>query len=104
MGGRLAPAATPAAWNPIPFMSHPEMLSRRARWAGEEPVITRLMAKALAHGLGAFFHIFIIKRGILDGWAGFVIALGNFEGTFYRYAKRAERDSGWDKPPDVNRE
>ena len=57
------------------------------------------MIKALAHGLGAFFSIFIINKGFLDGWAGFVIALGNFEGTFYRYAKLTEHQKKWDRPP-----
>jgi hypothetical protein len=42
---------------------------------------------------------FIFKRGYKDGWAGFVIALGNFEGTFYRYAKRYEEDQAWSLPP-----
>lgn len=46
------------------------------------------MASALLHGIGAFLRIYVLKRGFLDGWPGFVIALGNFEGTFYRYAKR----------------
>ncbi len=49
------------------------------------------MASALLHGLGAFLRIYFLKRGFLDGWAGFVIALSNFEGTFYRYAKFAIR-------------
>jgi hypothetical protein len=36
----------------------------------------------------------------LDGWAGFVIALGNFEGTFYRYVKALEVQKGalWKEP------
>jgi alcohol dehydrogenase (cytochrome c) len=38
-------------------------------------------------------------RGFLDGWAGFVIAFGNFEGTFYRYAKRYEELQHWQPPP-----
>ena len=37
------------------------------------------MAKALGHGIGAFLHIYVLKKGFLDGWAGFIIALGNFE-------------------------
>ncbi len=45
---------------------------------------------ALSHGLWSFFHIYIIKKGFLDGWPGFIIALGNFEGTFYKYAKLME--------------
>lgn len=32
-------------------------------------------------------------------WAGFVIAFGNFEGTFYRYAKRYEEKQAWQPPP-----
>ncbi len=45
------------------------------------------MSDALTHGLWSFFRTYIIKLGFLDGWAGFVIALGNFEETFYKYAK-----------------
>ena len=48
------------------------------------------MGAALAHGLWAFIKHFVVKHGYRDGWAGFVIALGNFEGTFYRYAKAYE--------------
>ncbi len=45
------------------------------------------MFKALTHGLWAAFTLYILKLGCLDGWPGFIIALGNFEGTFYKYAK-----------------
>jgi hypothetical protein len=34
---------------------------------------------------------YVVRAGFLDGWAGFVIAFSNFEGTFYRYAKHAEK-------------
>ena len=57
------------------------------------------IGKAFAHGLWAFVRIYVLKLGLLDGWAGFVIALGNFEGTFYRYAKRATADTNWTHPP-----
>jgi hypothetical protein len=57
------------------------------------------MASALGHGLWAFLKHYIAKRGFKDGWAGFVIALGNFEGTFYRYAKRHEQQKNWGPPP-----
>jgi hypothetical protein len=49
------------------------------------------MWSAFAHGLGAFMRHYVVRLGFLDGWAGFVIAFSNFEGTFYRYAKYAER-------------
>ena len=43
---------------------------------------------------------YIFKRGFLDGWPGFVIAVGNFEGTFYRYVKALELQKGsqWQAP------
>lgn len=58
------------------------------------------MFKALIHGIGNFLRIYILKAGFLDGWAGFMIALGNFEGTFYRYAKLAAKQEDWSRPPD----
>ena len=51
------------------------------------------MASALGHGTWAFLKHYIFKLGFIDGWAGFVIAFGNFEGTFYRYAKRYEESA-----------
>lgn len=45
---------------------------------------------ALAHGIWSFCHMYFLKRGCLDGWPGFIIALYNFEGTFYKYAKLNE--------------
>ena len=55
---------------------------------------------ALGHGLWAFVRLYFLKRGFVDGWAGFVIALSNFEGTFYRYAKAYEKAKGWGAPPE----
>ena len=60
---------------------------------------TGAMATALLHGLWSFLHMYLLKRGFLDGWPGFVIALGNFEGTFYKYAKLHELQSDWNPPP-----
>ncbi len=57
------------------------------------------MAKAVLHGLWAFFQHYILKKGLFDGWAGFVIAFGNFEGTFYKYAKLYEAGTDWTPPP-----
>jgi glycosyltransferase involved in cell wall biosynthesis len=60
------------------------------------------LGMALARGIWAFARIYLIKLGFLDGWPGFVIALGNFEGTFYRHAKLALRNNpaaNQGKPP-----
>jgi hypothetical protein len=54
------------------------------------------------HGVWAFIKHFVFKQGFRDGWAGFVIALGNFEGTFYRYAKAFEmqKNTEWETVSD----
>jgi len=36
----------------------------------------------------AFFKTYILQLGFLDGWRGFVIAISNFNGKFFRYTKR----------------
>jgi hypothetical protein len=48
--------------------------------------------------LWSFIKHYIFKLGFLDGGPGFVIAFGNFEGTFYRYIKLMENQKKW-KPP-----
>jgi len=57
--------------------------------------------KAFLHGSWSFIKHYIFKLGILDGGPGFVIAFGNFEGTFYRYIKLLEANKEW-KSPNVN--
>jgi glycosyltransferase involved in cell wall biosynthesis len=47
------------------------------------------ITKATLRGLWMFFKIFILKRGFLDGREGFVLAVLNAEGSFYRHAKLA---------------
>jgi len=56
------------------------------------------MGKAFFRGLWSFFQLYCLKLGFLDGWAGLVIALGNFEGTFYKYAKLHEMQANWREP------
>jgi len=53
---------------------------------------------AFMHGLWSFTKHYILKLGFLDGGPGFVIAFGNFEGTFYRYIKLYESQSDWEAP------
>jgi glycosyltransferase involved in cell wall biosynthesis len=95
--------------NPIhqfPFRNLEQLQVKANRYSslGSEKLARRgksgSMAKAFGHGLAAFLQIYILKLGFLDGWAGFVIAFGNFEGTFYRYAKLTEKQAGWEEPPD----
>lgn len=43
--------------------------------------------KAITHAVWAFIKFYFIKRGFLDGWQGFLIAVSSAEGSFYRYIK-----------------
>jgi glycosyltransferase involved in cell wall biosynthesis len=47
------------------------------------------LRKAVAHGLWAFIRTYVLQRGFLDGREGFMLAVSNAEGTYYRYLKRA---------------
>jgi len=91
-----------AIWQ-FPFRNLEEVISKMNRYSSlgapklEDKRVS--MASALGHGAWSFLKHFIFKRGFIDGWAGFVIAFGNFEGTFYRYAKRYESAQSWQPPP-----
>lgn len=43
--------------------------------------------KALSHGFFAFFRGYFLRLGFLDGKEGFLLAVSNAEGTYYRYLK-----------------
>ncbi|HET9843235.1 MAG TPA: glycosyltransferase family 2 protein [Gammaproteobacteria bacterium] len=42
---------------------------------------------ALTHGIWAFVRGYFLKLGFLDGREGFMLAVSNAEGTYYRYLK-----------------
>jgi glycosyltransferase involved in cell wall biosynthesis len=44
-------------------------------------------ASGIAHGLWTFFRTYVLRRGFLDGREGFLLAVANAEGTYYRYMK-----------------
>ncbi|MBV8839827.1 MAG: glycosyltransferase family 2 protein [Alphaproteobacteria bacterium] len=41
----------------------------------------------IAHGAFTFFRIYVLRLGFLDGAEGFLLAVANAEGTYYRYMK-----------------
>lgn len=45
------------------------------------------LGTALLHGGWAFFRTYILRRGFLDGREGFILAVANAEGSYYRYIK-----------------
>lgn len=51
------------------------------------------LGAAVGHGLWSFVRTYILRRGFLDGREGFILAVSNAEGTYYRYLKRMYLDS-----------
>jgi glycosyltransferase involved in cell wall biosynthesis len=45
------------------------------------------LLEAAFRGFWAFFRTYILKLGILDGAEGFMLAVSNAEGTYYKYLK-----------------
>ncbi|MBX6329349.1 MAG: glycosyltransferase family 2 protein [Pseudolabrys sp.] len=86
----------------VPFRDFAEVIRKMDRYStlGARKLEGRRvsMAGAFGHACWAFLKHYVVKRGFIDGWAGFVIAFGNFEGTFYRYAKRYEAMQDWREP------
>ena len=88
----------------FPFKNTEEVIYKANRYStlGAEKLLADgkngSVMKAFFHGTWAFIKHYIFKLGILDGGAGFVIAFGNFEGTFYRYLKLTESQADWKAP------
>ena len=49
------------------------------------------LPKALRHGAWAFCKSYLIKRGFLDGHAGYIISAYNGQTAYYKYLKLAEK-------------
>lgn len=87
----------------IPFKNFEEIIRKANKYSTlgavklAEKGKTSGMTKAFFHAIWAFIQHFFIKRGFMDGWAGFVIAFYNFEATFYKYAKLCKKHSDWNK-------
>jgi hypothetical protein len=41
----------------------------------------------IGHGLFSFFKTYVLRAGFLDGAEGFLLAVANAEGSYYRYMK-----------------
>jgi glycosyltransferase involved in cell wall biosynthesis len=103
LDGRLGRLQEPIAQ--VPFRDLAQVVHKMQRYSTlgverlEKKGKSPSMAAALAHGTAAFLRHYLFRAGFLDGWAGFVIALSNFEGTFYRYAKHYERKAALGAEP-----
>jgi len=88
----------------FPFKNTEEVIYKANRYSSlgvkklNEKGVTGSVFKAFLHGFWSFIKHYIFKLGFLDGGPGFVIAFGNFEGTFYRYIKLTQTQADWKVP------
>ncbi|MFP4168008.1 MAG: glycosyltransferase family 2 protein [Desulfonatronovibrionaceae bacterium] len=52
------------------------------------------LVRAFLHAMARFFKIYILKLGLLDGRAGFVLAVNSFFYTFQKYIRLMELNAG----------
>ena len=88
----------------LPFAELSELMRKADRYSSlgakklEKNGKRGSMWMAFGHALWAFIHMYILKRGFLDGWPGFLIACSSFESTLFKYAKLCERQADWQPP------
>jgi len=60
---------------------------------------------ALGHGCWTFFRTFVLYRGFMDGWRGFILSISNAEGAYYKYLKLwlAHNGASRSQTPDSSR-
>jgi hypothetical protein len=59
----------------------------------------------IGHGLYAFLRTYLLRAGFLDGAEGFLLAVANAEGSYYRYMKAwlATREPKLTEPREAER-
>ena len=82
----------------MPFQNISEMIQKSDRYSTlsvdriRKKYKKASMTRAIIHGLWLFMRNYVMKRGFLDGWPGFMIAVGDGYSAFYRYAKFYESE------------
>ena len=89
--GRIARLSEPLIHHPVLRLE--DAVSRMDRYstAGAEMLVASgrpvYFITGIARGLWAFLRAYVLRAGFLDGAEGFLLAVANAEGTYYRYMK-----------------
>lgn len=76
-----------------PVLKLEDALARMDRYStlGAEKLVKSgrrvTFASGIAHGAWTFIRVYILRLGFLDGREGFLLAVANAEGSYYRYMK-----------------
>ncbi len=77
----------------FPVVRLEDALSRMDRYstAGAQMLVRSgkrvWFVSGITHGVWTFFRTYVLQAGFLDGREGFLLAVANAEGTYYRYMK-----------------
>jgi len=91
INGKIGKLKAPLIHHPFPYLE--TVLNKMNQYSTQGAQISFKQGKkaslwtALSHGFWAFFRGYILKSGWLDGKAGFLLAVSNGQGTYYRYLK-----------------
>lgn len=89
--GKVARLSEPLIHHPVEKLE--DALSRMDRYssAGAEMIVQSgrrvSFATGILRGLWSFLRTYVLRLGFLDGREGFLLAVANAEGTYYRYMK-----------------
>lgn len=89
--GRLARLSQPLIHYPV--LKLEDALSRIDRYstASAEAIVSSgrrvSFMTGIGHGLASFLRAYVLRAGFLDGAEGFLLAVANAEGSYYRYMK-----------------
>lgn len=89
--GRISRLSAPLIHHPV--LKLEDALSRMDRYstAGADMLVQSgrrvSFTAGIWHGLWSFARTYVLRAGFLDGRAGFLLAVANAEGTYYRYMK-----------------
>jgi hypothetical protein len=89
--GKVERLKEPLMHDPVKRLE--DALSRMDRYstAGAEQMLAAgrkvSFMSGIGHGLWTFIRLYLLRGGFLDGREGFLLAVANAEGTYYRYMK-----------------
>lgn len=89
--GRVAKLREPLIHHPFETLEDALAKIDRYSTAGAKMLVARgrrvWFITGIVHGAFTFFRSYVLRLGFLDGREGFLVAVYNAEGTYYRYMK-----------------
>jgi glycosyltransferase involved in cell wall biosynthesis len=89
--GPIARLSEPLIHHPVSRLEDAVFRMDRYSTAGAEMLLASgrrlFFFSGIVHGIWAFLRAYVLRAGFLDGAEGFLLAVANAEGTYYRYMK-----------------